>query len=40
MLDWRITLQTVALVAFWSVVVGFFWSLGCKLFALICGGSR
>lgn len=37
---WSITLEHVALVAFWAVLAGFFFELGRRLLSLIPGGHR
>lgn len=36
---WEISLETVARVAFWSTVVGFFFTLGAALFGYIPRGK-
>lgn len=40
MLDWGFSLESVARVATWSMIVGFFGALGCKLLGLLTGLSK
>jgi hypothetical protein len=39
-LDWGFSLESVARVAAWSVIVAFFWSVGCAIFGFVAWTSR